>query len=289
MKGSVAPRGAARLWTKLSDPSWRQKKLDMLWAGRLRRLIPEMRRYKKGTIVYIRRRADELGIKSLGGYARLLDRDSAERAYIRTRLTAFGSHFFRGNDWGVLREACLPAYRDHDRIRVWCAGCSSGEEVFSIIMALADLVPPERISVLATDYNDGQLKKCRKAEYVRVHYEEIPGRYRKYVSWLPDGNRFTFGAELTDIVTLEKLDLLKDSYPGPFDIILCRNVIKFFAPEVIPPVQERLASSLAPGGTLFLSDDDRSSGIELIRDPGRLGLVQVMDRCIYRKEAESAG
>lgn len=256
---------------------------EQLWYQRIIELAPELASYKVQTIGHLQARAEELGLASLEEYhQRLLD-DAEELERLRSNFTFKGTHFFRGDDWGVFGARCLSTFAGADSVRVWCAGCSYGAEVYSTVMMLLDYVPSERIDVLATDYNEELLERTRNATYIAKHAPEIPDEYQRYVQWLPNGKHYTFGPEVAGPVHTANLNLLTDEYPAPFDIIVCRNVIKFFAPEVRRKTQERLAASLAPGGFLFLSDDDNSNGVELIERPGALGLRQVAGRSIYQR------
>lgn len=256
---------------------------EQLWYQRIIELAPELASYKVQTIDHLQARAEELELASLEEYhQRLLD-DAEELEWLRSNFTFKGTHFFRGDDWGVFGSKCLSTFAGADSVRVWCAGCSYGAEVYSTVMMLLDYVPSERIDVLATDYNEELLERTRNATYIAKHAPEIPDEYQRYVQWLPNGKHYTFGPEVTGPVHTANLNLLTEGYPAPFDIIVCRNVIKFFAPDVRRKTQEQLAASLAPGGFLFLSDDDNSNGIELIERPGALGLRQVAGRSIYQR------
>ena len=148
--------------------------------------------------------------------------------------------------------------------------------------------------MLATDYSDEMLEKCRQAAYSAWNLNCIPEKHLKYVRLcrlsgpLSVKNllkpKFTFVPEMKNAITMQNLNLLTDPYPEGFDIILCRNVLKFFSLETIGRLQEKLVRSLAEGGFLFLSTDGNSKNVELIRDPEALGVEQMDGRCIYRKK-----
>lgn len=252
---------------------------------RISKLIPSLTSYKKETVVYVEKRAAEAGCDSIKDYYRLLKNNEEERKILSQRLTLTGSHFFRGDEWEYFNKNCLSHFEDAKEVRIWCAGCSSGQEVYSVIMSLMDYVPVEKISVLATDYNDEMIAKTRAGKYYNMHIDEVPAHYRKYV--VEGTTQFTFKAEILNAVRAEKLNLLTDSYPTGFDIILCRNVIKFFAKKLIPKVQKNLSKSLAPGGYLFVGNSDGNKKVEMIDDPASLGLEQQEDLCIYRKSLSS--
>ena len=256
---------------------------DELYYEKIQNLLPELRSYKKQTIRHIKKYASEQGYENLREFYDALCGDSSEVDDLKLNLTLKGSHFFRGKDWEYFNRHCLSTFRDRDQVRIWCAGCSSGEEVYSVIMSLMDYLPLGKMDVLATDYDDTLLQKCREGTYGHSHYKEIPERYRHYLVEQKKGRRFSFKKEIIDIVQTENLNLLTDDYPSGFDIILCRNVIKFFAQEVIPDVQRRLVDSLNSGGYLFLSVDGKRNYCETISDPKEMQLVRLAGRPIYRK------
>ena len=245
-------------------------------------IIPEAASYKKETIYHVKARAQTIGLASIGQYLSYLKTHPEEEAYLRENLTYLGSHFFRGNDWDYFGEHCLARFAGAEKVRLWCAACSSGKEVYSVLMMLMDYVPLERIEILASDYNEEMLKKCRTAHYFNMHRPTIPEKYRHYVVDVENG--FSFRQDLIDAVQTQKINLLTDEFPTGFDIILCRNVLKFFDRAASAAVHKKLAASLNQGGCLFLSADDDHKFVEFIKDPSALGLTQLEDRCMYIKE-----
>ena len=255
---------------------------------KLQRKLPELELYKKETYEHVLNRAQEVNCPDMKAYYRYYCRSEDERRYLRQNMTLKGTHFFRGNDWEYFITHCLSVFASRpetETVRVWCAGCSSGEEAYSVVMGLLDYVPIERIRVLATDYNEELLEKVRRGTYFRMHYTEIPEQYRQHVAFDEKGSRFIVAGPIREVVDARRLDLLTDSYPTGFDVVLCRNVMKFFRPEQIAVVQEKLAASVAPGGFLFTATDDDHGGLELIPECERFGLTQQDGRCIYQRMA----
>ena len=258
---------------------------------RIAELIPNLQSYKETTRGHLRRRGAAMGCSNLNEYyVYLLDHDD-ELENLKSNLTLIGTNFFRGDNWDYFRESCLAQLRDKDIVKIWCAACSSGKEVYSTILCLVDYVPPERIHVLATDYNPQMVEACQRAVYSWWELDTIPHRYLKHVELYrgrhlgAEGPSFTFTQRIKAAVTTENIDLLTDAYPRGFDVILCRNVLKFFEPNTIPKVQEKLVASLNEGGFLFLATDDNHKGKELLKNPESLGVMQMDGHCIYRKVA----
>lgn len=255
---------------------------DIVYFQKMKRLFPELRSYNLNEKVFLRALSEKKGFRDFREYYYRLLGSREERAFLKSNFTYLGSHFFRGNDWPFFRDNCLSGFSGRRELKIWCAGCATGQEVYSLIMALLDYVPLEEISVLATDYNDRQLETTEKGDYSLSHLHEIPDRYRHYVSVAE--TRFIFPSEMRARIQTQNLNLLTDPFPAGFDIILCRNVLKFFSPGARAKVQKKLAGSLKDGGILFLAHDNHFIGCELIRNPASLGLRQLGRRPLYRKE-----
>ena len=254
---------------------------DVRYYKKIVELVPEISSYKKETILQIGDIAHERGFESLEDYYGKLRFDEDERNYLQVNLTLKGTHFFRGDDWETFNEECLSTFAGKDSVKVWCAGCSSGEEAYSTIMSLLDYVPIENISVLASDYNDELLAKCDEGSYFNMHLKEVPGKYRHYLEL--GEKKFTVKKDLRDVVTTRNIDLIADEYPTGFDIIVCRNVIKFFSDGVKATVKQKLIDSLNPEGCLFVSTDGNHKGAELIKSADEMGLRQIGDKGLYLK------
>ncbi len=255
-------------------------------------LIPNLKLYNaEGVRGWLRRRALLKGFNSLKEYSDYLRGNDEELADLRENLTFVGTNFFRGSVWPELRTVVqedLSQGRHGNRIRVWCAGCSSGKEVYSLLMTLLDYVPAQSIELLATDYNDVMLSRCKDGIFPIDTMDGIPKRYwhymERYSGIRPAGGLayrfcFRFDEQLRGLVRIQHLDLLTDDYPSGFDLIFCRNVIKFFDSRAIRMVQEKLADSLVSGGLLVVSEEAR----EQIEEPKSLGLERLDLTCIYRK------
>ena len=254
---------------------------DIQYYEMIGRMIPEVSMYKKETIRYVKRHALFRGCFSIRAYYRYLVRHASEVQYLRNNLTLTGTHFFRGDDWDDFGRICASELAGKDQLKIWCAGCSNGKEVYSLIMTFLDFKRPEQLDVLATDYKDDLLAECRRGVYSISAQTESPDKYLKYVDI---GKKLTISPDLTQLVHTRNINLLTDPYPAGFDVIICRNVIKFFTPEMREEVQQRFTQSLCIGGILFLSDDDHDSRhLELIREPEAIGLTVSDNKCIYKR------
>ncbi|MBR5175506.1 MAG: right-handed parallel beta-helix repeat-containing protein [Bacteroidales bacterium] len=273
-------------WLMLNNPFLRNRHA----ARRFEAIIPELKFYEPGQVsTRLCRHALDSGYFSLDSYYAFVASDEERMSKLRRSLTFLGSKFFRGGIWLRLREVCREAFQDtsKDKVRIWCAGCSDGKEVYSLLMVLLDFLPAGKIDLLATDYNLQLIDKASKGIYPLEIIKEIPSEYRHDVeTYLPEENerigrlKLLISSRLREIPRFRHQNLLSDDYPGGFDLILCRNVIKFFEEDAMREVQTKLSASLEKGGFLVVSDDLKR---ESIPEPDSLGLAQIDNTCIYRK------
>ncbi len=216
------------------------------------------------------RRIRELGLADFAAYCSYLDRgeDRAETQRLISLLTTNVTRFFReGHHFDALKSDLLPPLlnraRSGGRVRIWSAGCSSGEEPYSIAMCILALMPEASrhdIKVLGMDIDAEVIARARRGSYANLGEDDIPASLRKDFfepdPTLPQALRVTTAAR--SLVTFNELNLLRD-WPmrGPFDVIFCRNVVIYFDAETQAGLWRRFAEILAPGGTLFLGHSER--------------------------------
>ncbi len=191
---------------------------------------------------------------------------------LSTNLTKF---FREDQHFEYLRTHLLPRIiatksgRGRCRIRAWSAGCSSGEEPYSIAITLLDAVQGKGrwdVKLLATDVSTRILERAQRGLYDKDRVEPIPLPLRtKYMMRCCDDGRdiYEVGPALREMVIFRYLNLMKDwPIKGPLDFIFCRNVMIYFD----KPTQERLVSRfydlLGPGGVLFTGHSESLTGIE---------------------------
>ncbi len=187
---------------------------------------------------------------------------------LASHLTIGETYFFR--EWPVyqvLEENILPeiirARRNRDRrLRVWCAGCSSGEEPYSLAILLHRLLPDRKdwnLSILGTDINPLFLRKAESGVFNNWALRECPSWAREHYFQETGANQFVLIPEIRKMVTFAYLNLAADTYPSllsftnAMDVILCRNVLMYFSEETATAVVNRLANCLVPEGWLAVS------------------------------------
>jgi len=180
-------------------------------------------------------------------------------------LTTNKTSFFRENKhFNYMRTRILPEVRNSGKgMRLWSAGCSSGEEPYSIAMLLKEELPtvdPTRLKILATDISDTMLAKARAAEYDRQSLAEIPPNcFVKYFTPVSSGSNQLYRVDesIKRMIRFARLNLMADwPMKGPFDLIFCRNVMIYFDNYTQQKLVRRFWDILAPGGHLFVGHSE---------------------------------
>lgn len=270
-------------------------------AGRLPRDIPEndlaafaayvaehsglvIEREKWDTLrISLHARASKLGLKSYQEYLELIKTSEFEFRELLSLITINETYFFRyPEQFDVLQRIVLPAIREEKmrkgdrKLRLWSAGCSTGEEAFTLAICVLEAFPDYRewdIEVLGTDVSKKALQAAMIGEYgrnsFRIVRDDIRERYFSRVS----SDVWTVRREVREITDFMFHNLIKEPYPYAFleawDIIFCRNVTIYFNPESTRRVIENFFRSLVPGGYLFVGHSETlynmNPGFEVVR------------------------
>ena len=225
----------------------------------------------KKPLVYSRlsRRLRSRDIDSFPAYLDLVQRpeEGEEKLELISALTTNVTSFFREeHHFRALREKCLTPLRVEAekgrRIRIWSAGCSSGQEAYCIAMTALDSLPaPARrdLRILATDIDPQIVHKARQGSYPEEEMTAVPEDYAR--NWLhkdpaQPGN-ITMDSALRDMIAFGELNLIAPwPFQGPFDAIFCRNVAIYFDQETRASLIAKFYRYLAPGGYLMLGHSE---------------------------------
>jgi chemotaxis protein methyltransferase CheR len=226
------------------------------------------------------RRVHELDLGSFAAYHYLLESDAAgerELSHIIDEITTNETYFFRErNQLRALIEEILPELRARQEglatpISIWSAGCSSGEEPYSVVMLAleAGFEPGRDLRVYASDISRRVLSKARRGEYRPASFRDAPPELQKRYFVERDG-LWRISDEVKRQVVFTHLNLLdrsRISLLGTMDVILCRNVIIYFDLETKARVIATFEEKLRPGGYLLLGHSESliniSSAFEL--------------------------
>ena len=220
----------------------------------------------KRELVYsrLRRRLRALRLGSFAAYRAMLDGPdgAAEQVRMINAITTNLTGFFREpHHFDFLAEELLPGLsRTPRRLRVWSAGCSSGEEPYSIAMTLHRAIPDLAswdARVLATDIDTDMVAAGAAGRYPMQKAAAIPAEFRHAHLRRVDANTVEVVEELRAMIAFKSLNLL-GHWPmrGPFDIIFCRNVIIYFDKPTQRILFDRFADILVPGGHLFVGHSE---------------------------------
>ena len=220
----------------------------------------------------LQRRMSKLGLDDYGDYLRLISSDSGaeELQHFVNAITTTKTEFFRERehfDW--LSQEIFPSIKQshlesgRKKIRLWSAGCSSGQEAYSLGMTALDSFRDQLDSefdlrILGTDVNTEALAIAQAGIYPSEAMGSLGDRpavpYFKPMM-LPEKRLSQAETALTNLIEFRKVNLMQKDYPiaTKFDVILCRNVLYYFDPVPRQKVLERLASYLVDGGWLVLS------------------------------------
>jgi two-component system, chemotaxis family, CheB/CheR fusion protein len=205
-------------------------------------------------------RMQSVGLARFNEYQDYLQVDPEEFTRLFNTILINVTSFFRDDTaWEYLAEQVLPTLLGANgaahSIRVWSAGCASGEEAYSVAMLLAEQLGEvrfrERVKIYATDVDAEALNQARLATYSEREVDGVPPNLlRKYFDKVD--NRFVFNKELRRSVILGRHDLIQDAPISRVDLLICRNCLMYFNAEAQALILARFHFALASGGVLFL-------------------------------------
>lgn len=214
------------------------------------------------------RRLRALNLDSFSSYYKLLQADNGEELvqFVNAVTTNLTSFFREPHHFKLLAEALLPKLmmKKHlsKRLRIWSAGCASGEEPYSIAIVVKEVVPVDwDVKILATDLDSSVLAKGIGGVYEEEKIASTISTERLQ-RWFKKGSKPQLGRlqvvpEVQSLITFKRLNLM-DAWPmhGPFDIIFCRNVVIYFDKPTQKVLFERFANLLDDDGYLLIGHSE---------------------------------
>lgn len=242
----------------------------------------------KRNLVYSRlsRRLRQLGLDLFADYCNLLKAgDDDELVHFMNAITTNLTSFFRENHhFEYMHDTLLPelmATKTERRIRIWSAGCSTGEEPYSLAMVMHETLPKTGwdVRILATDLDSDVVAKAQRGVYTQERVNGIsPERQRR---WFLRGKGNSDGLvqvrpPLRDLITFRQLNLMSEwPLKGPLDLIICRNVVIYFDKPTQRILFDRYADLLPVNGHLIIG---HSESLHKVTDRFKL-----VEKTIYRK------
>ena len=222
--------------------------------------------YKEGQM---KRRIDNFvikyKIKSYAEFIELLKKDTEAYDKFVAYLTINVSEFYRNPvQWQTLESSIIPELLNKygNRLKIWSAACSTGDEPYSLAMVFGEFLPLDHIEILATDLDNDVLEKAKKGYYPEKSINGLPKKYQdKYIE-RDDTGVVKVSDKLKSCITFKQHNLLRDPYPKGIHIVVCRNVMIYFTDEAKDEIYRKFANSLAPKGILFVGSTEQIIGAD---------------------------
>jgi two-component system CheB/CheR fusion protein len=217
--------------------------------------------YKRPSLMRLtKKRMQFVGVESFTDYLDYLEANPLEFNYLFDALLLNVTTFFRDLPaWNYLAQEVIPQILemkpDNELIRVWTAGCASGEEAYTIAIILAEILGEEafrsRVKIYATDLDEDAISYGRLASYTARQLGTLPQPLRdKYFD--STRNAYTFRADLRRCVIFGRNNLVQDAPIGHLDLLICRNTLMYFNRETQSRVLTRFHFALKDRGFLFV-------------------------------------
>ncbi|MBX9972828.1 protein-glutamate O-methyltransferase CheR [Cytobacillus firmus] len=221
---------------------------------------------------------EKKGYNSFGDFFNGIVKDRELLNDFLDRMTINVSEFYRNAQrWEVLEKKILPGLLKQNRnLKIWSAACSTGEEPYTIAMILSKLLPISQIKITATDIDENALARARMGVYPERSLNEVPETMRQKF-FGREGSYYKVSEDIKKTVIFKKQNLLADDFGGPFDLIVCRNVLIYFTEEAKDLLYHKFSSALRKDGIFFVGSTEQ------IFNSGRYHLESA-ETFFYRKE-----
>jgi chemotaxis methyl-accepting protein methylase len=241
----------------MDDSQFRQllAHFGLSWAG--------YRKVRKGVKKRLGRHMQETGCQSVADYICAIESDPETRLRFECLTGVSISRFFRDRGlWRKLQERILPVLAKSPRlVKVWSAGCASGEEVYSFRILWEDMrkfcASLPDLSILATDICPEYLNRGRAAIYSSSSLKEVPGPILRLYFEKAAGGKYAVGPWIKEGISWQVHNLLSDPVGTGFDLVFLRNnLLTYYMDEVRIPAFLKVVESLAPGGYLIIGSHE---------------------------------
>jgi len=206
----------------------------------------------------MKRRIDALILKSPHAdykeYSLALSKDRKLLGEFVEYITINVSEFYRNPEqWEILRKRVIPDLIKNfgTNLNIWSAACSTGDEPYSLVMALSEFIPLEKIKITATDISDEVVGKAKIGLYGEKSIANVPEKYKKEY-FTKNGPAYQISDKIKSRVTFKHHNLLKDDFFKNQHMIVCRNVLIYFTEDAKADIFKKYYASLADNGILFI-------------------------------------
>jgi chemotaxis protein methyltransferase CheR len=225
----------------------------------------------------IRTFAERRGATKLAEYLGVLTSSKAELEAFLDRVTINVSQLWRNPEqWELLRTKVLPEFAAGGRLRAWSAGSSYGAEAYTLAATCAEVLPRARVEIVGTDIDRRMVERARAGVFSTDDARDAPSAALE--RWFRERDGMLHAdPKLRALCRFETGDLLTMRPPRQvYDLVLCRNTVIYFTPDVKDALHARIAAALVPGGYFMVGSTER------ISDPARLGL-EIAHPFVYRR------
>ena len=174
-------------------------------------------------------------------------------------LTINVSEFYRNPDqWELMDKVFIPELIEKfgKRLKIWSAACSTGDEPYSLVMALSRHLPLDQIKIYATDLDKQVIAQAKTGIYAEKSLAGVPQDLKdKYFTKV--GNSYQISNLIKSRVEFKEHNLLKDPYPQNYHFIVCRNVLIYFTEEAKDEIFTKYGQSLVNGGIFFIGSTEQ--------------------------------
>ena len=220
----------------------------------------------------LRKRVRDLNLETFEAYWHYLNslqHNRDETYFLWDLVTTNETYFYRGNNHlDILKDYIFPKLNPLEPIKIWSAGCSSGEEPYDIAMTIESyslLHGSTKASIIASDLSNEILSEAKKGIYNDRKVAKLPEKLKnKYLTLIPNTqpNEYQIDEKLKSYITFKQHNLLQDVYPVSVDVIFCRNVMIYFDQPTYQKVVNNFYKALKPGGYFFISQSESLQIIE---------------------------
>ncbi len=263
-----------------------EKDLGLLGEAILEKYGLDFRDYAYSSLARrIQRLMDTRKIESVADLIGKINGEDWFHNELLDQITVNVTEMFRDPEaWMLIRQQVIPKLRDRGKeIKIWHAGCSSGEEVISMAIIIKEMQLEDRTSIRASDLDQTIINKAMKAEYAlnkmdlnEKNYKASGGEKKLGDYYSTEIDRVQMDPGLLEKVHFDVFDLVKNPPNEKFDLILCRNVMIYFNQSLQNKVLEKIYDSLNPGGFLSIGTKesllwcDIANEFEVISQTGKI-------------------
>ncbi len=220
---------------------------------------------RRGVKRKLERRLTEAGLSHFEQYLLRVKRDPEEQSHLSEILTVTISRFYRDrNVFDLLEHSVIPAIiknkKGESKFKIWSIGCANGEEPYSLSMLwkarFENKFPQTRLAILATDINEGLLKRAEDGRYKESSLREVPEEIKRRF-FKPENGLYTIDRSIQESVEFKKHDIVHEDPFSGMDIVFCRNLaLTYFSKGYQVDALKKIFRSLDEGGYLIIGTDE---------------------------------